>query len=444
MRRARWMGSTLGVSAGLVLAMAGSGATLAQAPRDPAHPAPIPQGICPAPGAVLAPLGDVSTAFLVDGVPTAGALPVGAGSASPVAASVTTLPLSLSDLVAADHAIVVHASAADMDTYLVCGDIGGLTMGDGDLPIGLGPVNGSGYAGVAWLSDGGDGSTLVRILLTQPDAGAPGPVGSPAPISSAAPDTESVTLDSRVWWGGFDMTFTGATHDPTTGEVLVSGTFTNAGTGPQSLLRLAIDNGLKIAWDGQLIDASFLTGAEVPGGAGVEDSIGAVVPDSFRLEDAVLTLGAPTEHQALVPLAAGVPATSDVPVPVDVFGRAVNKGVLTVTALDARILPATCDGTPSAVAFYPAPADQLSLVLRVRERAGRDGAVATAFATKAGGVSAPGTPGATSLLDARQTINDAQYCFTLPAPIQGDVDITVESRTTGVIAKQRSFTITIP
>ena len=84
---------------------------------------------------------------------------------------------------------------------------------------------------------------------------------------------------------------------------------------------------------------------------------------------------------------------------------------------------------------------------RENDNDGRDGAAATAFATKAGGVSAPGFPGATSLLSARQTVNDAQYCFTLPAPIQGDVKITVESRTTGTtgtLARQRSFTITIP
>jgi len=438
------MASTLGIGAGLVLSVAGSAATLAQAPGDPAHPAHIHEGLCPAPGEVLEPLGDVGTAFLLDGVPTAGALPVGAASAAGVAASTTTVPLSLSDLVAADHAIVVHVSAADMGTYLVCGDVGGPTMGDAELPIGLAPVADSGYAGVAWLSDAGDGSTLVRVLLTQPGAGTPGPIGSPAPVESAAPAAQSVTLDSRVWFGGFDLTFTQATYDPTTGEVLVSGTFTNAGTAPQSLLRLAVDGGVKLAWDGQVIDAAFLTGAEVPGGAGVEDSIAAVVPAGFRLEDAVLTLGAPTEHQALVPLAAGVPGTSEVPVPVDVSGRAVNRGILTVRALDARILPATCDGSPTALALYPAPADQLSLVLRVRETAGRNGAAATAFATKAGGVSAPGTPGSTSLLAARQTIRDAQYCFTLPAPIEGVVRITVESRTTGTTAGQRSFTITIP
>ena len=198
---------------------------------------------------MLATLGDVSAAFPVDGVSTAGALPVGAGTATPVAASTTTVPLSISDLVAADHAIVVHASAADMGTYLVCGDVGGLTMGDADLPIGLAPVNGSGYAGVAWLSDSGDGSTLVRVLLTRPGAGTSGPVGSPTPVGSPAPigsptavgsptpASESVTLDSRVWFGGFDMSFTGATYDPTTGEVLVSGSFTNAGTAPQGLLR---------------------------------------------------------------------------------------------------------------------------------------------------------------------------------------------------------------
>ena len=49
MRRTRRMACTLGIGAGLLLAVAGSGATMAQGPDDPAHPAHIHEGLCPAP-----------------------------------------------------------------------------------------------------------------------------------------------------------------------------------------------------------------------------------------------------------------------------------------------------------------------------------------------------------------------------------------------------------
>jgi len=68
-------------------------------------------------------------------------------------------------------------------------------MGEADLPVGLGPVNGSGFAGIAWITDGGDGSTLVRLFLTRPDARSTGPIGSPDP--SRGEPQASFVLDSE-------------------------------------------------------------------------------------------------------------------------------------------------------------------------------------------------------------------------------------------------------
>ena len=122
--------------------------------QEVAHPAHIHVGVCPAPGDIVADLADVGSDLIVDGAPGAGSLPVGAEPTQPLFASVTTVDLPLATIVGSDHSIVVHASAEDMGTYLVCGSVGGRTMGDTELPIALAPVDDSGYVGVAVLSDG--------------------------------------------------------------------------------------------------------------------------------------------------------------------------------------------------------------------------------------------------------------------------------------------------
>lgn len=127
------------------------------------HPSHIHTGVCPAPGDVIAPLSDVS------GIPGDS---VGVGSAIHVEAGISTVELALADILAADHAFVVHQSADDMGTYIACGDIGGQLIGESDLPVGLGPVGESGYSGIAWLSDNGDGTTGVTVFLTKSGAAA--------------------------------------------------------------------------------------------------------------------------------------------------------------------------------------------------------------------------------------------------------------------------------
>jgi hypothetical protein len=458
MRTAR-TGTALAVA--LALTVIGVGPVAVAQEDAPPHPALIQSGLCGTPGDLLLPLPDVSTAFPVDGFPAAGAFRVGAASALPVAGARATVPLSLSDLVASDHRIVIRASAADPDAILVCGDIGGLLVGETLLPIGLLPAPGSEHTGTALLQDNGDGSTTITLLLTQPGGGVPIPVGSPtppasttapgaspaltaSPSASVGPEIETVELDDRVWFAGFEIGFATATLTPATGELLMTGTFSNVGTAPQSLLRLQQESSIAIAWRGQLIPATFVTGAEVPGEGTVEDALRAAVPPDFTMDEAVLTLGLPAQHQALVPLVTGGTATSTFPRSVEANAKVTNRRVVTVTSFEATVVPATCDGTPLAVAYGPANASVESLVLRVREIAGPSGATVTSFAVAPGGASAAGTPGGTSLLGPRERVEPARYCYTLPSPIQGDYTITVESRTTGTKLQQRSFTVTIP
>ncbi len=89
----------------------------------------------------------------------------GADGASAVETSSTTLDLSLNDVLAQDHVLVVFDE--DDDTVpLVCGPVGGIVSEDGALVVALPAVGASRYSGVAYLSEDGD-QTQATIFLAE-------------------------------------------------------------------------------------------------------------------------------------------------------------------------------------------------------------------------------------------------------------------------------------
>ena len=131
------------------------------------HPAHVHVGTCAAPGDVQFPLNNAGTGLTgEDGSPLA-AEEMGSADAVPVDVSSTTVESPLADLLDGNHAIVVHESDENIGNYILCGDIGGLTMGGTDLAIGLAELNDSGASGVAWLHDNGDGTTAVNLFMTE-------------------------------------------------------------------------------------------------------------------------------------------------------------------------------------------------------------------------------------------------------------------------------------
>lgn len=122
-----------------------------------AHPSHIHAGDCSMPGDVVAGLSDVGVV---------GNDAEGAESHTHVDIGRSTVDLALADILAQDHSIMVHQSAEDLGTILACGSIGGHDV-DGRFLVGISPVAGSGYAGIAWLTDDGDGSTGVEVTLLQ-------------------------------------------------------------------------------------------------------------------------------------------------------------------------------------------------------------------------------------------------------------------------------------
>lgn len=131
------------------------------------HPVHIHSGNCSELGEVVAPLSEVSFDYYVDGEEMAGGAFVGQASALPAMVSVTTVEIPLADILAGNHAINIHLSEDEMDQYIACGDIGGILLGETDLPIVLSELNDSGYSGFAHLTDTGDGLTTVTVYLTE-------------------------------------------------------------------------------------------------------------------------------------------------------------------------------------------------------------------------------------------------------------------------------------
>jgi hypothetical protein len=164
--------TTIGAAAVLALALAPASALAQEDMSDEMsgddmmmgtmvpHPSHIHAGDCTMPGDVVAPLSDVGVV---------GNDAQGAESHTHVDIGLSTVELPLEAILAADHSIMVHQSADDLGTILACGSIGGHDV-DGRFLVGISPWEGSGYAGIAWLTDNGDGTTDVEVTLLQTGA----------------------------------------------------------------------------------------------------------------------------------------------------------------------------------------------------------------------------------------------------------------------------------
>jgi hypothetical protein len=109
----------------------------------------------------------------------------------PVAVATTEVAVPLADIVAGKHAINVH-DAADPSVYIACGNVGGVPDERGDLFVGLGEQEGSGYMGAAWLHDNGSSTTVV-VFLTHPAAQPAIETGLAAMVAAAAAEQDEAT-----------------------------------------------------------------------------------------------------------------------------------------------------------------------------------------------------------------------------------------------------------
>jgi hypothetical protein len=179
-RRRRMPLTALLASLAVAAALVGNFGRVSAQDEMTSHPAHIHEGTCdnlnPKP---LFPLTNVSEMGMMGGTPEAESSPMamgdmmGVASAVMVETSVTTVDVSLEDLLGmADHAINIHESKENIENYIACGDVGGKVMTGpgmdqgGTLLVGLRELNGSGYAGIAQLEGKGD-QTEVTIYLAE-------------------------------------------------------------------------------------------------------------------------------------------------------------------------------------------------------------------------------------------------------------------------------------
>jgi hypothetical protein len=128
--------------------------------QDQGRPAHIHSGNCQELGDVVQPLTNLTA-------PSDGDT-VGQASAQQAEYSYTLVPMSLDDMVADDYAINVHESTDNIGHYIACGDIGGLVDTNGQLVIGLGELNNSGFTGIAFLTANANdpNATDVSVFIT--------------------------------------------------------------------------------------------------------------------------------------------------------------------------------------------------------------------------------------------------------------------------------------
>lgn len=165
--------SGLGLLMGVAMAIGGSGAIAQDATpvtddmlTASSRPAHVHVGTCETLGEVIAPLTDLTLAG--GGTGTGDIISPTGTSAIPAEYSFSTVPLTIDDMLASDHAINVHFSPENVGTYIACGTIGGPVDANGSLVIGLRELNESGFTGIAVLSPSGtvEGSTDISVFIS--------------------------------------------------------------------------------------------------------------------------------------------------------------------------------------------------------------------------------------------------------------------------------------
>jgi uncharacterized cupredoxin-like copper-binding protein len=166
----------------------GDSRSLAQA-TSPPRPSHIHEGDCDELGGIIQPL----TSLTIPSGPT-----LGNSDAVVAEAAFTNIPQSLDELLATDHALKVHLSKEQIQTYLVCGDIGGALDANGALIVGLKELDNSGYTGIAYLQPAGNGTTNVSVLIAKVIPGHNGPEAttqaSPAATRAASTTAAGPTV----------------------------------------------------------------------------------------------------------------------------------------------------------------------------------------------------------------------------------------------------------
>ena len=173
-RPAFWKNLALGLVLVGGLGVGGTSLVLAQDEEEvaPSHPAHIHDGDCatldPNPAAPLNNLEPRLNETDAEGEDDNPNEPQGTLTATAVLYSNSEdVEIAFDDVLASSHSINVHQSDEDIQTYIACGEIGGVVVDD-ELVIALHSQNDSGYTGIAILSKDDDGNVDVEVYLAEP------------------------------------------------------------------------------------------------------------------------------------------------------------------------------------------------------------------------------------------------------------------------------------
>jgi len=252
----------------------------------------------------------------------------------------------------------------------------------------------------------------------------PAPTPTPVPTPTPAPTPAAFTLDATVWWAGYLINVTGGTWDPLKHSLVIDATFKNTSTQQAEVSQAS--SGVRIVWNGQFLPGNVTPGA-VPVGATARARIVAQMPVGFSGQDAVLTFGAPDEHQAIVPLN-GDPATSDTPVDLVVSGKVKMGKYAAFTVTRGVVVPAACSGYPERIKYGPLTKGEVSIVLwgvATNTNALNDALIDQGFLLVPDGTTAARNPTGGIYIPAKGTIRNDGMCFDVPAPGSGSYKLTL-------------------
>ena len=401
-------------------------AAVASAGDPIAGSASIIEGSCASPGTTV-----VSLAVAAPGSS------LGAATALLVTTFSGTAAVGLTALVGAPHALVVRGGPTETDPVVACGDVGGALSGAGDLAFGIAPIGGSGIAGIAHLRDAAGGTTAVSVDLAASGGGTGQAPASPVP--SVAPAVSTISLAGNLYFAGWTIAITSATYDPVAATLAIEGTYENHADLQASLLVIQQDGGVRLMWNGMIVEVAFKDPVNVPAHGTVPATLQAIyaMPEGFSLADTVLTFGQPTDQQATLPLTDGATGSSFLPQPFEASGKAAMKGYATVRFDSGQVIAAACGGRADEVYFTTADADQLSILLDVTIMGNKQGGQFESFVTAPDGITGPGTPGGATPR-AHETLK-GKLCYTVPAPVQGKYVVTFDGN-----QKRAKVTITVP
>ena len=288
--------------------------------------------------------------------------------------------------------------------------------------------------------------TPAPSVLSQP-APSSEPTQSPTPTPVSTPGA-SISLASVGWVSGFKVAVNGATVSADGSSLQINALVTNTSQRDWQLNAISDELLLDPGDQSGLIHVSkIVPGNDVIAGSTARGSLTFEVPPGFTLDKAVLVLGAPANHQWLVPLQTGARPTGELPVTL----RPPAGTLRTPTGVyyritSAQLLPWSCASVAPHTGFIPITKD--TSVIAVNGTAGASGLPRNVHADAIGSMSITAPDGTTAAVTTpplrswsnNDSTSNELLCLPVPAHLPGTYTITI----TDYEHKTATANVTVP